>query len=249
MLPSLLSFEFFQPAIFEAGGISKRGGYGWIFPGRVDAFLDATLDPLLAAARPVREGVYAFEVINEPQWAVYPGPWQFDIENYGRVPTMHLVSGAEMSQLIEKGVSRIVHAGYLSSVGFHQPQARWLTQTCLQKLKDLAAEGKYIHQVHHYPTFLSRDTIPDHDTLPIKPCLLGEFPTAQGGGDLSNVPFYDRALRQTEKDPAAYLKARLTYIKQQGYHGAFPWAARSNDPRSAFGQSQRQQLSEFSQGL
>jgi hypothetical protein len=252
-IPSLVSFEMFQPFIALPNGVSKRGRGDLVFGGEdavdVAPFFDAALEPLLEVAMGERDGVYAFELINEPGWAVRGGRIQVDRAAYGPLPSPKLVSAAQMSAFIERGVERIAHAGLVATVGFVDPDPRWLAPSVLARLRALAAEGRYVHQRHHYPTILGDFTLPAHATSPITPCILGELPTAMGGA-LDNIRWRDPELRQTESDEERYLEARLRLIHDvRGYPASLLWSARSADSRRAWGASQIAQVARYGAGL
>ncbi|RLB55910.1 MAG: hypothetical protein DRJ42_04925 [Deltaproteobacteria bacterium] len=248
-IPSLTSFEFFQPAVVLPDGLSKRGRGDLVFGSErgtdVGPFFDAALEPLLEVARAEASAVHSFELINEPGWAVVGGPLQVDRRAYGPLPSPQLVAPAQMSAFIDEGVGRIVGAGLLATVGFADPNPRWLSSSVLRRLRELAGRGQYLHQRHHYPTLLGDHTVPPHAASPITPCMLGELPTAMGGG-LDNIRWRDRPLRATEHDPSRYLEARLRLIHdERDYPISLLWSARSGDSRRTWGDAQLAQVRRF----
>jgi hypothetical protein len=251
IIPSLLSFELFQPAVVVTGGVVTRGRARFVLGERsdpdhrashIEAFLDATLAPLLDASLDHRGAIYAWELVNEPEWAVATGPLQLDPAAYGFVPTLPLVDGSAMSDFIDRGVGRIARAGFVATVGFGDPNPEWLDPRVSSSLHTLAREGRYVHQRHHYPTLFGAHTLPPHDASPITPCLLGELPTAMGGLRPDNLRWRDAALRETERDPRRYLAARVELARERGYPVALLWAARSSDPRTRWAEDQKKQI-------
>jgi len=248
-IPSLTSFELFQPTVELSKGMTKRGRGDIVFGGEhasdVGPFLDAALDPLLDAARSESDAIHAFEVINEPGWAVAGGKLQIDRRAYGVLPSPKLASPAQMSALIAEGVERIAAADLVATVGFVDPDPPWLKPHVLSRLRALAAEGRYVHQRHHYPTVLGDWTLPAHDASPVTPCVLGELPTAMGGA-VDNIRWRDPELRDTERDPARYLEARLRLIHEsRGYPASLLWSARSGDGRRTWGPPQLEQVRRY----
>lgn len=264
LLPSLLSFEFFQPLVDVDGRVHKRGREAFVFGATMEElqaraltrdiapevelamkrFTDATLSPLLAASRGYDDALYAFELINEPEWAVRPGPLQFDTHHFGRVPTTHRVSAELMSRFLQHGTSVIAASGFRASVGFGEARPTWLSPTCHAHLRTLSRTGQYVHQRHHYPTLFGAHTLPRAEEAAFTPCVLGEFPTAMSNG-LSNTRWQDAPLRRSERDPQTYLRARLEHIAHQGYDLALLWSAHSQDERRAFDTGQRAQVRSF----
>jgi hypothetical protein len=254
IIPSLTSFELFQPALDAGRGIVKRGRGAFVFGNdahgpavreHVSAFLDATLAPLLEASRAHADAIYAWEVVNEPEWAVENGPLQLDPPAYGLAPSLHLVPRAAMSELVRAGVERIAAVGFVATVGFGDPSVPWLEPNVLTRLRALANEGRYVHQRHHYPTLWSSRALPHHDASPITPCMLGELPTAPGSGP-TNMRFADEEVRGTERDPDRYLEGRLRLVHEhRGYPVSLLWSARSTDNRKRWEASQREQLRRY----
>jgi len=252
LVPSLLSFELFQPAVELNDGLVKRGRRALVFgnpgePSQLEAFLDATLSPLLTASDDHRDTLFAWEVVNEPEWAVITGPVQLDRPSYGWVPSLHTVEPAEMCALIERGVQRILDAGFVATVGFADDAPSWLAPGLVETLRAHAAAGRYVHQRHHYPTVIADHSLPRHDGRLITPCMLGEMPSAQASS-ASNIRWRDRELRTTERDPDRYLAARLDLAKSHGYPVALIWSARSGDERRTWDRAQKDQVRRYLRG-
>jgi hypothetical protein len=244
LVPSLVSFELFQPAIRKSGVIG-RGRARFALDSR---FFDRTLEPLLEAARDHRGAIHAFEVMNEPEWVVREGSIQLDPPSYGWTPSLRTVRAGDMVAFLEEGVERIVAHGFLSTIGFCHARAKWLTPRFERMLVERAKRGTYVHQVHHYPTLSGHRTLPRHDDLPIRPCLVGELPTAIAKGP-ENARWLDPELAATETDRTRFLDARLALIRARGYPGALLWSAHSEDTRRSFTENERVQIARFASAL
>lgn len=250
LIPSLVSFEWF-------GYIDdkKRGRHELVFgragrrgPNRraVSAFLDATLHPLLEASKKHRKAIFAWEPINEPDWAVKGGPI------HPGYPVRH-VSPAEMSLFIADSTQRIVSAGFTATVGFKDMHAPWLLPSAWRVLKRLARDGLYLHQMHHYPNVLGETTLPPASESPIKPVFVGEFPTAPPAMAHNNFSWKDGELGTSEDSPKTCLYGRIELIRRRGYAGAWLWATtikdtRMTDERVEWDDNARGQVSAFVAG-
>lgn len=267
LLPVLLSFEWFQAAQAKPKGVIAGGRAPLVFgcAGRrdleapVQAFLDATLTPLLArvgaefgapfATHDASHPIFAWESINEPDWVTVGGPRLLQAP---RQP----VSAFAMNQLLAAFRARVLAAGYDHSIGFKQFDPPWLAPTLRAQL--IADGERYWHQGHHYPTLgarrLAEGLFATNRRLRERPrvfrrCLVGEFPSGQGARlTPSNARWADPELATSERDPKRYLAARLALIERRGYDGALLWSAQAGDPdpRCAWNAETQRQLREFS---
>ncbi len=139
---------------------------GWVKQGRADAianptvralFLDRALGALLEVSQRHRDVIYAWELINEPEWVT--NNWHPD----GRHD--HPVDEHQMRAFLEEGQARIRAAGFLPTVGF-------------ASIDTLRASGiaTEINQFHHYPGGARR--LDPHRFQGGFPTILGEFATA-----------------------------------------------------------------------
>lgn len=163
--------------------------------------------------------------------------------------TVGTVEPDAMSDLIELALDRIQDAQFLSTVGFRDADPSWLRASLRRRLIADAAAGKYVHQLHHYPTTIGEWHLPEHNTLPIRPCLLGEFPTGQGHTTTpSNVTWEDDHLE--EDNPRTFLRRRLELIERYGYPMALLWCSQASlaDPRSQWTKPHRRQVAAFLAG-
>ncbi|HNN94082.1 MAG TPA: hypothetical protein PKI03_17515 [Pseudomonadota bacterium] len=207
LLPSLVDFHLAFPALPVAGseGILKAGRSALIIdPERREQFLDQTLAPLLTASADFPDVIYAWEVINEPEWCTQPaGPVP------GPPDPCHTVSHEAMRAFIRSGARRINEAGFLSTVGFayHDSVRGW----------DSAGLGLTLHQFHYYG---EPAHIPAHDFDPRWPLIVGEIATAP------HRPW-------PELGPHQDVASRLRLLAQKGYPATFLWSANRQEETSA----------------
>ncbi|MCB9597734.1 MAG: hypothetical protein H6719_33765 [Sandaracinaceae bacterium] len=214
--PSLVSFEAFLPLEVQAAGVTSRGRDAIVLdPG----FFDATLEPMLdvCAGRP--GAVRAFEVVNEPRWAMTKG-WLHAA--YGEHPPW--VRPEVMSRFVVDGAERIARRGIRASVGFLDAAAPWLTTEGRGRLRHLAGSGRYVHQHHHYPSVVGEPTLPPAWRSAIRPVWVGELSTSRHGR------WNDTGLAEDDDD--AYLARRLALVEAYGYEGALLWARHAEDPHT-----------------
>jgi hypothetical protein len=255
LLPSLLSFEWFDRVRGASRGRAPLvfGREGEPYRLAIDRFLDAVLDPLLATSRSHRHAIYAWEVVNEPDWVVRGGPLNLSVHKS--------VAPWHMGALLFLASQRIMHAGFRATVGFKQANPGWVQPYFWDFLKRAEERGSYVHQLHHYPTLVSDRTLAQAQKSPIRAVLVGEFPTGDARA-LTNERWADPGLR--EQDPEQYLARRLELIRQKGYGGAFLWASepawikarrvanggeREPDPRVRWSLRQQLQVRAFSESL
>lgn len=251
LLPSLLSFEFFLPRSALTGGSAFTGGRAPIVFGNrqapleasIDAFLDATLSPLLEVSSRHRASVGAWEVVNEPDWVVEGGPLHLHVTEGRPRRTPKTVPRRFMCALIERAVDRIVGRGFVATVGFKAADPPWLLPRLTRKLRRYGGHGEYLHQLHYYPSLLEPRALPRHDRLPLRPCVVGEMPTAMGRRlDPFVMRWRDDRDRERGRDPSRYLERRLDIVRRKGYPGALLWSGRAADRASTWGPSQWAQV-------
>lgn len=213
LIPSLVSFELFLPLEDQASGVTSRGRDTFALGDSMHPFFDALLEPMLDVAERRPDGLAAFEVANEPGWALVPG-WEKD--RYGAHPPW--VDALALSRFLEEGARRIARRGIVATVGFLDPAPPWLAPSARTTLARLAASGRYVHQRHHYPGVTGVAALPPADTSPIRPIWLGELATSRHG------PWPDL----DEGDD--HVAQRLEHVRARGYDGALLWAHRATDP-------------------
>lgn len=250
LLPVLASFELFHPLEEQGQGVLSRGRGALVFgttpdaaPRQMRAFLDATLEPMLDVLARRPEAVAAVDLMNEPDWPTKGGPRQLVL---GPGPPRFMaktVSGPAMSAFLAEGVERVVRRDLVATIGFKEANPRWLGPSLRRRLAALGRGGRYIHQLHHYPSPHELRRLPAHESLPFRPCWIGEFPTARAWPPTPHaIPWPDAPHTLGEaRDPERYLARRLRLIRSRGYPGALAWGARSTEGLSAWGPSQWRQ--------
>jgi hypothetical protein len=158
LLPVLIDFHFCQESVPVDAA--------WIKQGRADAirdpvkrsrFLTAALDPLLQVSAVHADVIFAWELINEPDW-ITKG-WHFS--PFGDSP----IPEEAMKEFLDEGKQRIRAAGFKPTVGFGS----------VDTLRQSGVTAE-INQFHYYPD--GRATLEPHRFDPQFPGILGEFATA-----------------------------------------------------------------------
>lgn len=207
LLPSLVDFHLCFPGITIPGsdGIVKSGRQDVLIdPHKRAQFFDGVLRPLLRVAAEHRKSIYAFEVMNEPEWCTrLPGVAGDLLSPNKTVPL------ADMRAFLSEGASIINEAGFLSTVGFamHPTLHLW----------DSPGLGLTLHQFHFYA---EPQLIPPHNFDPRWPVIVGEFATAP------HRPWPDLGGAQD-------VVSRLRHIEAKGYPAAFLWSANREEEHSA----------------
>lgn len=228
LFPSLIDFHWCHQGMPVAGNpdIIKSGRYDIVRdPAKRLAFFDRILDPLLASSMQYRDSIYAWELINEPEWIVreFWTCWKED-ENRN-------ISRKEMKEFIAEGIKRINtkrlpdgRSALQSSVGF----AHWesLNKWDAEKL------GITLHQFHYYAQ--QNCDLPKHSHLKIHPCVVGEFATA-AGRDWPDLKILNKDQTTTN---------RLYCIEDKGYPACFMWSARAIDRATRWTEGEHQEASQ-----
>jgi len=171
LLPVFIDFHFCNPGApvskpDPADPVQRVPDLDWIKGGRADAiadpkkrrrFLDAALEPLLSVSQQHANVVFAWELINEPDWIT--NGWNPD----GR--SNDPIELTAMQAFLDEGVRRVRAAGFEATIGFG------LIETLLAS--GIAAD---VHQFHHYPR--GRRRLPPNPFDLEVPVMLGEFATA-----------------------------------------------------------------------
>jgi hypothetical protein len=171
LLPVLIDFHFCHrgapvSTIEASTPDGSIADFGWVKQGRAEAitdaaqrrmFLDLALDPLLEASQQNAETIYAWELINEPDWIT--NGWHPDRRR------THPIDADAMQDFLSAGVERIRSAGFKATVGFAM-------------LETLLASGVTadLHQFHHYPG--GARVLPADPFGADSPAILGEFATS-----------------------------------------------------------------------
>src|SRR5262245_10397655 len=161
LLPVLVDFHFCAPGLRPV-----EDDAGWVKRGRADAirdpakrsrFLTAVLEPLLDVSDRHRDAVYAWELINEPDWVTdgwHPNP-------FASPP----IGDRAMRAFLEDGARRIRAAGFASTVGY----------ASINSLLRAGVQASSDH-VHYYPE--GRTRLPSHPFDAHVPRIIGEFATS-----------------------------------------------------------------------
>jgi hypothetical protein len=226
LFPSLIDFYWCREGTPVAGspGIVKGGRQDIVRdPEKRQVFLDRILEPLLESSARYRDSVYAWELINEPEWAVRKSPV------FKKKGGSRRVSREEMKEFIAEGIRRINakrvpdgSAAFPSSVGF----AHWesLDEWDVERL------GITLHQFHYYAQ--RHGSLPGYQDLKIHPCVVGEFATAAG----REWP----ELKLLNRDQST--ANRLCCIEDKGYPACFMWSAKAVDRATRWTEEEQRQV-------
>lgn len=163
LLPVFVDFGFCDPGI-PIEPVDAPANHDWVKCGRADAltdrrkrraFLDHVLDPLLRVSRECADAIYAWELINEPEW-VTTG-WHLS-----DVKSCHPIGEPAMRAFLEDGRRRVQQAGFKSTIGF-------ASRFSLDR-SQIACE---IDQFHYYAGGI--DELPEPSG---RPAIVGELATA-----------------------------------------------------------------------
>lgn len=207
LLPSLVDFHWAFPGLPVPGsdGVVKSGRHELLCdPEKRETFLQSALVPLLEASADFPDVIYAWEVINEPEWCTQ-APEQPLTALDPRKP----VGRDAMRAFITRAASLINEAGFRSTVGFahHASLRQW----------DSPGMGLTLHQFHYYA---EPDRVPAHDFDPRWPVIVGEIATA------AHRPW-------PELGPQQDIASRLQHLAQKGYPATFLWSANREEEHSA----------------
>ncbi len=229
LLPSLIDFTWCRQGAPVEGspGIVKGGRYDIVRdPAKRQAFFDRLLEPLLLLSLEYPDSIYAWELINEPEWIVRSSLlwWKS-----GRDRTVSL---SDMKEFIVEGIDRINSkklsdegGAFRSSVGF----AHWDTL----EIWDAEHLGITLPQFHYYAQ-KNRD-LPSCSDGASPACIVGEFATA-AGRDWPEL----RAMNEGQT-----MTGRLRFIESKGYPACFPWSARAVDPATRWTEEEHRKIAAY----
>lgn len=200
--------------LYAARARAARLPEGYVKGGRVDIvreagvterFLDNVLAPLLQVSRRHAHALYAWELINEPEWIVRTVLSSL-LDRRQRVDV------ASMQRFLRRGLSMIADHGFEATVGFAK------ASTLLRWDRSKRPLGLTLNQVHYYPaSALSRLHSARYPSG--RPSLLGELASHPS----SPRPWPD--LPASRQDPAS----RLKVARDRGYQAALLWSYRARD--------------------
>jgi len=170
LLPVLIDFHFCEAgtmpvAVNDSSGLASADP-DWVKGGRAEAiagtakrsrFFDGVLDPLLRVSQAHAGAIFAWELINEPEWITRG--WH----RGGR--STHPLDAASMTAFLEEGKSRIRQFAFKPTIGF----------ALIDTLRRTGITAE-INQFHHYPDGAS--ALARHAFDPRAPGIVGEFATA-----------------------------------------------------------------------
>ncbi|MBI4716606.1 MAG: hypothetical protein HY763_02285 [Planctomycetes bacterium] len=245
LLPVLISFEFCFRGLDPRGPNNTVKRLDFLSGGRSDTiadaakrtkFLDKVLTPLLTASKPYQKAIYAWELINEPEWCT---------QGLGNNRAHMTVTAADMKTFIREGNQRINAAGFKSTVGYAK-------QKTLLGSTDWRL-GETVHQFHYYPRGerLSANPFPARE-----PCIIGEFAarnpeTSRAEQRKDNQPWPDFAGTTSLAQSAQAMFNRLRWIARRGYDAAFVWSVNANsekDPHTDWSRATRDDIKKYTNG-
>jgi len=203
LVPSLIDFHWCHEGKSLEGGIVK-GGRGDVLRDEEKRrrFFDHVLEPLLDVSVRRPDTIYAWEIINEPEWVTKRRYFSWLQRDKNKT-----IPYQSMIEFIREGIGRINSRGLPSSVGF----AHW---DAMNKWNS-GRLGISVPQFHYYAP--DRREIPVNPFSPGTPCFIGEFATTflRGWPDLDDL---DRPI-----------PVRLRNLEAKRYSAAFLWSARAKD--------------------
>ena len=230
LVPVLLDFHFCFP------GLALPGSDAYVKQGRADAILDPrkrvqllerVLAPLLAVSQRHAGAIYAWELMNEPEWCTHEPYSPSDALSPNKTVPL-----AEMRAFFAEGARLLRQAGFRSTVGFamHATVRRW----------DAIALDLTLHQFHYYATVDASGQpapLPVQDFDPRWPLFVGEIATAP------HRPW-------PELGGAQDLRSRLWHVARKGFPAVFLWSAnreeeRIENPAVDFGDAAKAQIRAF----
>ncbi len=213
-LPSLIDFHWCNHGSIAdyKSGIVKGGRADIITdPAKREAFFDSVLEPLLEVSMRYPQTIYAWELMNEPEWVTTEQPLE-----HHRPEENKTIPLDKMLSFLRRGIGRINHKktpdgrqAFRSTIGFahHDTLFDW----------NSAGLGATLHQFHFYAQ--KDGKLPPNVFSEEYPCFIGEFATAvqKDWADLKK-----RKLDQSVRN-------RLDLIEERKYPAAFLWSAQAMD--------------------
>jgi hypothetical protein len=232
LIPSLIDFHWCLPGVDHIKnnkippGYVKGGRSDVIIDrSRRDTFFEYVLIPFLEISKEYKDMIFAWELINEPEWITKGDPNGKE-EN-------KIVSMESMKAFIREGIGRINSEGFKSTVGFANFESieRWGSPEL----------GITLHQFHYYPKYkpaykdkcgidLDGGKLQEHKFHPDHPCFIGEF--AMNQNESPNDCFFHWPELKTDQS----IYARLKLIENKKYPFAFLWSMNANDKASIWPQ-------------
>ena len=209
LLPVFIDYKFCEPGVF-AGSFSSEPESApaspWVKSGRAQAISDSTkrlqflqraLQPLLElAANAYRNTIYAWDIINEPEWVT--NSWNPDAQKTNPIDEF------AMTSFIEQSKSLIRSFGFKPTIGFNAMET-------IQR-SGITAE---INQFHFYsdPDPERQRKLEKSPFSPEYPGIIGEFATSPSQDYWPDL----------EPHPQSVFN-RLRFARNQNYGLALPWS-------------------------
>ena len=185
-----------------------KGGRGEVLRDASESarFFERVLVPLLEVSRRHAHAVYAWELINEPEWIVRPTGLPRGLDRRDRI------DARSMRGFLRSGLALIAEHGFTPTVGFASARALRRWDSPRRPL------GLGLNQIHYYPPSpLAR--LPRAQFANGRPALLGELAShASSPRAWPDLP----AARQD-------IAARLELARARGYEAALIWSYRATD--------------------
>ncbi len=169
LLPVLADYKFCEPGVWPLSVRDPDGGQDapdaeWVKGGRADAittyhpqFIERVLWPLLRQSAEYRDTIYAWDIVNEPEWVT--NGWHPDRRND------HPVSESQMRAFLADSMSAIRQAGFKATIGFSMIET-------IRRAR-LPAD---VNQFHHYTD--GNRSLERNPFDPRCPAIIGEFATS-----------------------------------------------------------------------
>ena len=183
LLPVLIDYLFCRDGNVECRDASNNPT--WVSRGRADVvidkrkrskFFDNVLDPLLKISNDYSNLIFAWEIINEPEWVTvgWNPTWPQFLQRYKDI-TYLTVDQTDMAMFLQEGIRRVRASDFDATVGF--ATINTINTIC----KDTALAAKLcagLNQFHHYPGTVEPETLPSLNSL--KKVLPTLMPTGPG---------------------------------------------------------------------
>jgi hypothetical protein len=210
LLPVFVDYKFCERGLFAVAGSSPETeitpATQWVKSGRAQAisdptkrlrFLQRALQPLLElAAESYRNAIYAWDIINEPEWVT--NNWNPDAQKTNPVHEL------AMTGFIEDSKSMIRSFGFKPTIGFN----------AIETIRKSGVSAE-VNQFHFYS-----DPDPERQRKLEKSPFSSEYPGIIGEFATSSSQDYWPDL---EPHPQSVLN-RLRFARNQNYGLALPWS-------------------------
>ncbi len=201
LVPVLLDYGWLNEA--ELVGDVRVGGHSDVIrdPAKRQTFLDNALRPLIQRYCGRTDVFWAWDIINEPEWAITDLPTSYVEPRSGRRQASDPVTSVQMKDFVEACALVIHEVCPSQSVTVGSARLKWL--------REWQNRNMDIYQFHWYDPFASEEPLPWPPACTLgldKPVFIGEVPT-----------------KDTVHPPGDFLDAAC----QGGYEGLLYWSYRS----------------------